>query len=33
LMKNLAPAIIETGEMSLSEILYGSRREKPLFGP
>jgi hypothetical protein len=33
LMKNLAPAIIETGEMSLSEILYGSCREKPLFGP
>jgi len=31
LMSNLAPAIIETGEFSLNEILYGSSREVPLF--
>ena len=31
LMQNLAPAIIETGEFTLEEILYGSGRETPLF--
>jgi DNA-directed RNA polymerase specialized sigma24 family protein len=31
LMRNLAPAIIETGEFSLREVLYGSPRETPLF--
>ena len=31
LMQNLAPAIIETGEFTLEEILYGSRAETPLF--
>ena len=32
LMQNLAPAIIETGEFTLEEILYGSRAETALFG-
>jgi hypothetical protein len=32
LMANLAPAIIETGEFTLEEILYGSPLETPLFG-
>jgi hypothetical protein len=31
LMRNLAPAIIEDGEFTLKEILYGSEREVPLF--
>jgi hypothetical protein len=32
LMQNLAVSLIETGEFSLDEILYGSPLETPLFG-